>query len=1382
MKKLLPLILFPLFFWSGLKSQNTYDTYNTGCGVYPAYDPVDGTPIDAIPSSGYFGEYQIFLNEHPWDVAPALNTNAISYKIETVSFPFTPNCIHCQSYFPATPDRHLRMPNDQFPYIAAQKAWVRNTSSLIPPGPTSTQTNDYLLRREFSGSYGVPLSGVSEGNTHFATLASRGIAQDIGSPIEFHSKRVFYPHSILKHTFYMHCGSGFTDAIVDSIVFVIDHTRGRMRYYPFMGSNTNTNESEHDVIVSLTWAPLIASEPTYLNTINYYPIPVQPSVCQDHIPTDGSLTWSPDNYIRPEPGTLLQYFLGNFEGQTAAGYIDETTPAPGIMHKYIIDRPVDLTLLNPSEKIIYNPSETEIDLNTSFNTTGINTLTFPTGYVFKTIGGIYPTVTQVYNSDPDGLYNDPRDIPVPTTLSCDDVAANDGVFSYYYVKSGSTLNIEPCVGIYDAEIVVESGGTLIYDPQQTYGNYTIVQDPGSTVNVVNLPQVVGCAHDCYDIYNYDVKDILISADETWVGVSPYDNNGDGVIRIAGRMRILANKTLTITGGLHFEFGENADIVVEKGAKLIINSHPSNFSTMTSASICKKGMWMGIRVLGDGTLSQNTANQGQVKLTNVRISNARDAITSGNGGIIQCSFVEFKNNRRSVGFGTYHNKPFPAATFEYNNVSYLKNCSFFTTGYLNDPVYQTADGRRYQHSQVSMWDVKNVAIESCVFENSAIKTDGTPLFDTDLRGSGIFAIDAGIQLREFAPNTFKGYSDGVRMISTGETDLVWIQGTVFKNNVHGLTLEATPSPIINLNTFEIPVHEANLYLSDVSLGKGYKKPVGLYLIGTTDFTAQENIFTNYGPIASSSLPTQEYNYGMVVNNCTGSTADGLGYSYKNKFSNLNVNLQSELDNKGGFDPLSTTPSSEGLEYKCNEFITRINRDVTVPDGPGIASLIRDQGLCVAIDPQKQAGNTYIACTPPSSDQLEFGLSSLSANSDFIYRDHSSTVPSCSNNTIFTCIGTSSAPNCPTNFSLCATIPCLTTYYEDALLAADLSSASYLQLLDGGSTSFLLGEINSSLPPAQLKNLLISKSPYLSDQVLIATLNRSDLPPYGHLEQIFIANSPVTRPVITAIQNAGLPSGIINNIMAAQTGISARAEKESEVNYYAFQANLAKVNLKQGYFKIDNIDSLKIVAEKDTTMAGLIKLIGILISEGSYTDAQACLALIHTKEGGTHTDQCRINGIRLNLAMNNKTWYDMSAGQSAAILQIYQNNPLTAIEARSILALTKDLQYERYPFDGQTARTMSESDQEIIQAATLLSGFKVYPNPSTEQANVDIDLENETLKAELVIYNMLGAEISRYNVIDQDVLKINTKEFNTGIYLFVLKTENAILEKQKVIVSR
>ncbi|HLC83503.1 MAG TPA: T9SS type A sorting domain-containing protein, partial [Bacteroidia bacterium] len=206
------------------------------------------------------------------------------------------------------------------------------------------------------------------------------------------------------------------------------------------------------------------------------------------------------------------------------------------------------------------------------------------------------------------------------------------------------------------------------------------------------------------------------------------------------------------------------------------------------------------------------------------------------------------------------------------------------------------------------------------------------------------------------------------------------------------------------------------------------------------------------------------------------------------------------------------------------------------------------------------------------------------------------------------------------------------------------------------------------------------------------------------------------------------------------------------------------------------------EKDSTLLGLFKTIKILIDKGYYTDAQKCLNRIHLLEGPTHSDQCKLNGIRLYLAQNNLTWHDLSPAQLSTIYQIYQNNPETAIEARAILSLTKGLEYANYPYDVQEVRSMDVSNSENIEDKNSMPGLKVYPNPATDFTKVEIRLSEEVKNPQLVIYNLLGSEILKKSIENNQEIIFDMKDFNTGIYFFVLKTENGIVEKQKVIVSR
>lgn len=143
--------------------------------------------------------------------------------------------------------------------------------------------------------------------------------------------------------------------------------------------------------------------------------------------------------------------------------------------------------------------------------------------------------------------------------------------------------------------------------------------------------------------------------------------------------------------------------------------------------------------------------------------------------------------------------------------------------------------------------------------------------------------------------------------------------------------------------------------------------------------------------------------------------------------------------------------------------------------------------------------------------------------------------------------------------------------------------------------------------------------------------------------------------------------------------------------------------------------------------------------------------------------------------------MTSSQLATVQQIYDNNPSTAIYARSILMLTKGLQYDRYPYDLQTVRSMGANSEESTFQMSIETGMKIYPNPSTEYTMVEIYLKNN-VSAELIVYNLLGAESQKQKVSNMDVITIDTKTFSNGIYLFVLKTENGMVEKKKVIISK
>ena len=167
--------------------------------------------------SGYSGEYEINLAWHPWNTYFSQGIGFglhISYGMEIVSFPFTPDCVFsplgCSGLASST-ERNLYMPSD--PYDSNTDSWGGLSNKFYQP------------RLQ---------------NTTDQTLASQAFGESV--PLFYGQNDKILPHTVIKHTVYVHCGpltySPPYPDIEYSFSWTYDNTRGRMRYYPFCTCNS----------------------------------------------------------------------------------------------------------------------------------------------------------------------------------------------------------------------------------------------------------------------------------------------------------------------------------------------------------------------------------------------------------------------------------------------------------------------------------------------------------------------------------------------------------------------------------------------------------------------------------------------------------------------------------------------------------------------------------------------------------------------------------------------------------------------------------------------------------------------------------------------------------------------------------------------------------------------------------------------------------------------------------------------------------------------------------------------------------------------------------------------------------------------------------------
>jgi hypothetical protein len=676
------IIFLFLFYSSSIVAQNIINQYD--------FDEVIG---QVLPSTiPYFdGEYQILIDHMYWNdenINFPSAINFISYDFECVSFPFVPSCYtnNLGSNCLGAPERSFYVLSDGIinenligPNDVTGEGWAGSEGKIFRRiNPTSFSQHWNLLKQRYF------MSGI----TSLVSRSYNGETDDL---------RVQLPHSVLRITLNVHMGDDINDDIAVKISWLHDNTRGRMKFYPFIDHNNGVGplKSHYDVLFrpkilfnvnsghfyntnsNVDWfeegaRPIGLELGDPEGSINYFDIGDingTPDPVFYPWPPYPSPAGFPSFFYYPAPYTLLSAPLLNALGKAYAGFSNNGTidlsVHYGMPHSYFINETIMLNNINPTEKIIYNPSEVTIDAN----------LTFPEGYKFLTVHGKYPDKSWVeYNNF--NNYEDLRDVLCPS----DQVGINGEFLSEYIISSGKTLTIKEGVIIMDAKFTGD--GTIKYNPYKVYGNFKIGE---------NGP-----------VKFYKIEsDLTITQGQHYV----WENN---VELLAGKLTIENGASLTIHENVYIS--PTTQILVERGGKLILDG-----GTLTGLD---NEMWRGIEVWGNPTLSSTESNQGSVFVINGgTIENAivgiRTAKTvqdeesetidlSFSGGIVKVSDGRFVNNRTAISFYKY-----PAAGYSHQYSGMIMNNTSFET---ND-AYVSAVYPRYF---IYMNDINKVTLAACTF--------------------------------------------------------------------------------------------------------------------------------------------------------------------------------------------------------------------------------------------------------------------------------------------------------------------------------------------------------------------------------------------------------------------------------------------------------------------------------------------------------------------------------------------------------------------------------------------------------------------------------------------------------------------------------------------
>ncbi|MDD4213542.1 MAG: PKD domain-containing protein [Bacteroidales bacterium] len=790
---------------------------------------------------------------------------------------------------------------------------------------------------------------------------------------------------------------------------------------------------------------------------------------------------------------------------------------------------------------------------------------------------------------------------------------------------------------------------LLFQDQRDYGDYSLYFN--------NMSQSCCIDHIYYSNWP-NMED-----DAIWdMATNPFPDF-NGVVRINEDVVVPAGRELTIRNMI-FKFSAGKKLIVEPGAKLVLDN-----STMTSVDDCGlHNLWQGIEVQGNSTLSQYpqlvggswVLDQGKVEIINgSTIENAVCGIKTINadgtasGGIIRANDATFHNCKTAIEFMPYQNHHPTNPTLKLTNFSLISQCTFET----DDNLYaQGAEPVAF----ISLAGVQGVKIYGNTFTNTITQNYIN-------RGIGILSTYSSFYLlpvctsqmypcpeENYKKNTFNGLQYGVWASSPASQFNIKIKNCIFTRNFGSISLNGITNAEVIDNYIDVGPRS---FSGDAPWDLSY----GLMLEQCTGYTVEENNF----------LTNDNGSYGVIVRN----SGPSPNIIYRNTFDGSIIPFH--VEGKNGFSSMIlrsdngdiALPTFSGLVLKCNDFQGTNNElwDIEIPWG----SISPFQGSCY--NDQTPAGNQFDHPVGP------YGRIAVNYYvSPFTYFHHSDqiTTPYISSFfinsyhviTLNPC-GPMSENTCLSNFSNCNPV-CLINninFYSSVL-------APWKNQIIKGNNQNLLNRVMTvntagGISFAALRDTLLRVSPYVSDTILIAAIEKYDTLEPEMLKDIIVANSPLTYKVKTVLDTKALPDRVKQAIDSVQNGISARNELEAKISDTAMLMGLAENELMRQYMN-------------DTTIVGIDSVISYFLQKKDNISRKILVQAYYSKGDSSNLilalDSLRLQTIddtlfkefyslMADFCTNKNLLYNIDSIQEQTIRNIASSKTEATVFAQTVLAM-------------------------------------------------------------------------------------------------------------------
>jgi hypothetical protein len=823
--------------------------------------------------------------------------------------------------------------------------------------------------------------------------------------------------------------------------------------------------------------------------------------------------------------------------------------------------------------------------------------------------------------------------------------------------------------------------------------------------------------------------------------------------------------IIITSGVKLEI--TCEVLMPVEGKIIVES---NGELVIDGGIVKSAhndLWQGIEVWGDPLAAQHIPlYHGMVQIINGgRIENAVIGVRAGSsdtpgkgGGIVLAADAEFVNNRTCVMFDPY----------SFTNTGNFSNCTFIRSDDL------LGQGDQGVFSLVKLNNVDDVTFSNCHFINDT---------DFDYVGSGIESFNSIFRLlgectspidcTAWDHGSFSNLEYGIYATATNATDFAYIKHTDFVDNYKGVYLSGMTGALVMDCNFEVNTP----FVTD----GGY----GLYLDNCTGYTIEENNFFHSG--------SPRTGVGLIVNNSGGAPNE----IYRNWFTGLQQGVSAQELNRNfmAFPP-------QGLQILCCEF-EDCDADILVP-----RSSLSRWGIAPGQGANSQnledmAGNLFdIHSQTPDGDFDDINNEGahftyyypLDSDDDRVkpidYTQSTVTLFPVDNSTLWTF-----STGCPpTQTGVGGSESEMSENLMETRQMIDSTEQVYAMLVDGGNTESLYNEVYNSASPQtmQVYNELMGKSPYLSDTVAGATIEKEDVIPGAMLRDIMVANPHTAKSDILLEKVDSrfdpLPDYMKAQILAGRSLVSLKEEMESNLARYHLQKSRLINGLIHHYLKADmpaGTDSVINLLQSDSELASKYRLAMKHIETGNTTQALSVLNALpaqYNLQGQqltVHQEMVDFCTLAIQLATQAEGWQQATEAQVQQLFTLLQSATLVSAYASNALLMLGELSYVEpviVPDLLKSART--ETAYRELMATKAPPMLEVHPNPAKDFVIVGWTLDHEQAAGSIAIRRITGELKSSFTLsTPADKQTVDTRGWPSGAYVITLTIDGKVMESAK-----